>query len=61
MYYTDAYENKLEAGTANATYNYKLNQYKDSLDGGFVKPGVSSKLAAIGGVSSEYPDVVSVL
>jgi len=59
MYYTDAYENKLEAGTANATYNYKLNQYKDSLDGGFVKPGVSSKLAAIGGVSSEYPDVVA--
>jgi len=48
-----------DAGTINATYTYKIKQYKDSLEGGFVRPGVSSKMAAVGGVSSEYPDVVA--
>merc|ERR1712166_681841 len=48
-----------DAGTINATYTYKIKQYKDSLEGGFVRPGVSSKMAAVGGVSSGYPDVVA--
>merc|ERR1712166_1647425 len=58
MYYADAVVAS-DPFTINATYTYKIAQYKDSLDGGFVRPGVSSKMAAVGGVSSEYPDVVA--